>query len=139
DERFREAYNNLLDYCDSLTPGDQLSTEVVLAAHLNVSRTVIRAALQRLQTERLIRWQGREKTLLRLPLPTDKLQVQTDQITTEELERQFLEWVLRFDVPPGTALNVTDMARKFSVSPHSLQEFLASLSRFGLVRRRPRG
>lgn len=139
DERFREAYNSLLDYCDSLTPGDQLSTEQGLAIHLDVSRTVVRAALQRMQSEGLIRWQGREKTLLRLPHPNDRLVVQLDPISGEELERQFLDWVLRFDVPPGTALNVTEMARKFGVTPHSLQEFLASLSRFGLVRRRPRG
>lgn len=139
DERFREAYNSLLDYCDRLTPGDQLPTEQGLAVHLNVSRTVVRAALQRMQTEGLIRWQGREKTLLRLPNPKDRLTVQLDPISREELERQFLDWVLRFDVPPGTALNVTELARNFGVTPHSLQEFLASLSRFGLVRRRPRG
>lgn len=139
DERFREAYNSLLCYCDSLMPGDQLPTEQGLAVHLDVSRTVVRAALHRMQTEGLIRWQGREKTLLRLPNRKDRLSVQLDPISREELERQFLDWVLRFDVPPGTALNVTEMARKLGVTPHSLQEFLASLSRFGLVRRRPRG
>lgn len=139
DERFREAYNALLQYCGTLTPGDQLPAELSLAEHLEVSRTVVRTALDRLQTAGLVRWQGREKTLLRLPREEDRLTVQSDQISAEELERQFLDWVLRFDVPPGTTLNVTEMARKFRVPPHSLQEFLASLSRFGLVRRRPRG
>lgn len=139
DERFREAYNALLDYCETLAPDDQLPAELGLAGHLNVSRTVVRTALERLGTAGIVRWQGREKTLLRRPQWEDRLPVQSDQISTEELERQFLDWVLRFDVPPGTALNVTEMARKFGVPPHSLQEFLASLSRFGLVRRRPRG
>lgn len=139
DERFREAYNALLDYCRTLAPGDQLPAELGLAGHLDVSRTVVRTALERMQAEGLVRWQGREKTLLRLPRPEDRLAVQSDQLSTEDLERVFLDWVLRFDVPPGTALNITEMARKFGVPPHSLQEFLASLSRFGLVRRRPRG
>lgn len=139
DERFREAYNALLDLSGSLALGEQLPSELGLAEQLEVSRTVVRAALERMQAEGLLRWQGRDKTLLRAPRPGDRLAVASDQISTEELERQFLDWVLRFDVPPGTALNVTEMARKFGVPPHSLQEFLASLSRFGLVRRRPRG
>lgn len=139
DERFRIAYNAMLDYCDTLKPGDQLPAELGLAAHLDVSRTVVRTTLEKLDAEGLIRWKGREKTLLRLPVAADRLQVQSYPMSTEELERQFLDWVLRFDVPPGTALNVTELARNFGVPAHSLQEFLASLSRFGLVRRRPRG
>lgn len=139
DERFREAYNALLDLSARLAPGDQLPSELGLAEQLQVSRTVVRAALERMQAEGLLRWQGRDKTLLRAPRPADRLAIASDPISTEELERQFLDWVLRFDVPPGTTLNVTEMARKFGVPPHSLQEFMASLSHFGLVRRRPRG
>jgi DNA-binding GntR family transcriptional regulator len=47
--------------------------------------------------------------------------------------------VLRFDVAPGTVLDVADLSRRFRVPPTMLQEFLASLQRFGLVERRPRG
>ena len=136
DERFRAAFNALLDHCETLQLGDQLPPELALADHLEVSRTVVRAALRRLQNLRIIEWEGRSKLLLRAPRPGDRLRVQIDQISKEELERQFLDWVLRFDVPPGTSLNVTELARKFHVPAHGLQEFLASLSRFGLVSRR---
>lgn len=139
DERFRTAYNRLLDFCATLKPADQLPAEIALGNHLEVSRTVVRSALERLQGEGIIRWSGRNKSLLRAPRKTDRLVVQSDQISNEELERQFLDWLLRFDVPPGTTLNVTELARKFRVPPYGLQEFLASLSRFGLVSRRPRG
>jgi DNA-binding GntR family transcriptional regulator len=139
DDRFREAYNRLLDHCAGQKVGDQLPAELALASYLDVSRTIVRSALERLRAEKIIDWSGRSKTLLRLPQETDRLPVQTDQISAEELERQFLDWVLRFDVPPGTALNVTDLSRKFGVPAHGLQEFLASLSRFGLVQRRPKG
>lgn len=139
DERFREAFNALLDYCGALSTGEQLPAELPLAEHLDVSRTVVRTALDRLQAAGIIRWDGRDKTLLRLPEATDRLAVQTESISGEELERQFLDWVLRFDVPPETPLNVTELARKFGVPAYGLQEFLASLSRFGLVRRRPKG
>lgn len=139
DERFREAFNALQDFCGTLPLGDQLPAELPMAEHLGVSRTVVRAALDRLQAVGIIRWDGREKTLLRHPLPADRLLIQAEPVSAEELERQFLDWVLRFDVPPGTPLNVTELARKFRVPAYGLQEFLASLSRFGLVRRRPKG
>jgi DNA-binding GntR family transcriptional regulator len=139
DDRFREAFNRLLDHCSTLKRGDQLPPELPLADHLDVSRTVVRSALERLQARGIIVWEGRNKTLLRIPTDADRLPVSSDQISAEELERQFLDWILRFDVPPGTALNVTELARKFGVPAYGLQEFLASLSRFGLVRRRPKG
>jgi DNA-binding GntR family transcriptional regulator len=139
DERFREAFNTLLDHCASLQVGDQLPAELALAAHLDVSRTVVRSALERLQEAGIVRWEGRAKTLLRTPEKGDRLAVQSDPLSADELERQFLNWILRFDVAPGTALNVTELSRKFRVPAYGLQEFLASLSRFSLVRRRPKG
>jgi len=139
DERFREAHNRLLGLCEGLSPGDPLPSELVLAERLDVSRTVVRVVLQRLSAVGIIVWDGRHKALLRAPLPSDRLAAQPGPISAEELERQFLDWVLRFDVAPGTALNVSELARRFGVSAHVLQEFLASLSRFGLVRRRAKG
>lgn len=139
DERFREAFNSFLDLAATLPEGDSLPSELALSHRLGVSRTVVRAILDRLQKAGILAWQGRDKRLLRQPTQRDRLAIQTDQLTEQELERQFLDWVLRFDVPPGTALNVAELARQFRVTPHMLQAFLASLSRFGLVRRRDRG
>jgi DNA-binding GntR family transcriptional regulator len=139
DERFREAFNALLDICDGLALGDALEAELVLAARLDVSRTVVRSGLERLRSEGIIAWAGRQKSLLRWPVAADRLAVQTETLSAPELERQFLDWILRFDVAPQTALNVSELARRFRVTPHMLQEFLASLSRFGLVRRGSKG
>ncbi len=139
DERFREAYNALLSICKNLPLEAQLPSELALADDLDVSRTVIRSALQRLDAEGIIRWSGRQKQLLRKPVASDRVRVRSEPVSPDELERRFLDWILRFDVPPGTPLNVTDLARQFRVSAHALQEFLASLSRFGLVQRRRKG
>lgn len=139
DERFREAYNRLLALCATAGPGGALPSEIALSDQLDVSRTVIRAALQRLRAQGLIAWNGREKRPLRVPRPEDWLQSTSSPVTAPELERQFLEWILRFDVAPGTALNAAELARRFNVTAHMLHEFLASLSRFGLVRRRAKG
>jgi DNA-binding GntR family transcriptional regulator len=139
DERFRDAFNALLDHCARLEVASELPSEIVLSDQLDVSRTVVRSALKRLDAEGLITWNGRSKTLLRKPRAKDRLSVESDAVSVEELERQFLNWILRFDVPPGTPLNVSELARQLRVTAHALQEFLASLSRFGLVRRRVKG
>jgi DNA-binding GntR family transcriptional regulator len=138
DERFRATFNALLRECSALKPGDLLASELALAAQFDVSRTVIRSILERLDMIGVVQWRGRQKALMRTPRPDEWLTVSASQVSPEELERQFLYWILRFDVPPGTPLNVAELARRFRVSVHGLQEFLASLSRFGLVKRRPK-
>lgn len=139
DERFRDAYNVLLSELEHAEPGGQLPSENALAERLDVSRTIVRSALSRLDQEGIIRWSGREKMLVRKPVATDWLHTESHGVSPEEMERQFLEWILRFDIAPGTTLNVADLARRLGVPPHALQGFLASLTRFGLVRRGAKG
>lgn len=139
DERFRDAYNCLLAELDQFNLGEDLPPESAIAEKLKVSRTIVRSVLTRLASEGIIRWSGRTKTLIRMPRQNDRLVTEGSAISPEEMERQFLEWILRFDIAPGTTLNVTDLARRLRVTPHVLQEFLASLTRFGLVRRGARG
>lgn len=138
DERFRETFNAVLEECESMKAGELLPSELALSARFDASRTVIRSVLERMDQIKLVQWSGRQKVLLRTPTGDDRLPVAASQVSPEELEREFLNWILRFDVEPGTPLNVAELARQFRVTTHSLQEFLASLSRFGLVRRRPK-
>lgn len=139
DARFRSAYNQTLDMITGLPADAALPSELRLADELKVSRTVVRAVQKRLAESGIIGLDGRAKPLLRAARPDDRLPEREDYITLRELEGRFLDWVLRFDVPADTPLNVAQLAKQFSVPPHMLQEFLAGLSHFGLVERRPRG
>lgn len=139
DSRFRTAYNQTLDMIAGQPADMALPSELRLAEALRVSRTVVRAVLKRLAEVGIIALEGRAKPLLRAVTPEDRLPEREDYITLRELEGRFLDWVLRFDVPADTPLNVAQLAKQFSVPPHMLQEFLAGLSHFGLVERRPRG
>lgn len=139
DARYRAAYNQFLDLIGTQEPGSALPSETTLSQSLKVSRTIVRSALTALTEGGIVDWQGRAKTLLRRPTPADRLASRDDYISHNELEARFLDWVLRFDVPAETPLNVAQLAKLFSVPPHALQEFLAGLGQFGLVERRPRG
>lgn len=141
DVRFRLAYNRLIDLCAGASAGGSLPSENALAAEIGVSRTVVRACLARLAEKGIMAWEGREKTILRAPGAADKFALAgaAGGDGLEDLETRFLDWVLRFDVPAGTPLNVSQLSRDFEVTPHRLQEFLSGLSRFGLVERRARG
>lgn len=139
DARFRKAFNSLLDLCGGLTPGDSLPSEAALAERMNVSRTIVRNALRDLDERGLLQWEGRSKTLVRRPERSDRIELRGEGVSLQELETRFLDWILRFDVPADTALNITQLARQFGVTPSTLQEFLSGWSRFGLVERRPRG
>ena len=139
DTRFREAYNSLLDYCGTLPVGSPVPAENELGARTNVSRTVVRRCLARLEERKVISWHGREKRILRQPQGKDRLELPSGRMSVDDLEQRFLDWVLKFDVPADTALSVAELSRMFDVPQHELKEFLAGLSRFGLVARRPRG
>lgn len=139
DQRFREAFNAALELCRSCGRDGELPSESALAEHLGVSRTVVRSVLQELDARGILRWQGREKTVVRKPRKTDRMAMLEEGLSLQALEPRFLDWVLRFDVPPGTTLNVARLSREFGVGAHVLQEFLSGLARFGLVERRAEG
>ena len=139
DIRFRAAYNQTLTSLADMSVGTSLPSELKLAERLKVSRTVVRAILQRLDAQGIVRLDGRRKPLVRAPVQADFLVEPDEYISLAQLENRFLNWVLRFDIPPDTPLSVAQLAKQFSVPPHLLQEFLASLGHFGLVERRPRG
>ncbi|WP_299949510.1 GntR family transcriptional regulator [uncultured Ruegeria sp.] len=122
-----------------MTIGQSLPSENAIAADLQVSRTVVRSVLDRLSQASIIQLNGREKIIKRSVRKSDFLEEPPAFLDMDELENRFFDWVLRMDVPPGTVLNVAQIAKDFHVAKHTLQEFLSSLNRYGIVQRRPRG
>jgi DNA-binding GntR family transcriptional regulator len=48
-----------------------------------------------------------------------------------------MEWMLRDNARPGTAINELELARRFGVATTGIREFLNRFHRFGLIERRP--
>ena len=137
--RFIQAYNETLTICDHVEINRPMLSENALATRLNVSRTIVRSVLARLHEFQIISGTGRDKVVQRRSVPDDRLEEPPVLVSIEDLESRFLDWILRMDVPPGTVLNVAQLSKDFSVATHTLQEFLTALSRFSIVKRRPRG
>ena len=48
-----------------------------------------------------------------------------------------MEWMLRDNARPGTAINELELARQFGVATTGIREFLNRFQRFGLIEKRP--
>lgn len=129
---FKAQVNRLLTQLAA--DGDAvLGSEAGLASALKASRTTVRAVLSHLQTTGVIAWDGRDKRLLRAPLPDDFFDIAETRSTHDMIQHRFLEWVLQGDVAPGTILNETRLARQFDLPLSSVREFLIRFEPFGLI------
>jgi DNA-binding GntR family transcriptional regulator len=54
-----------------------------------------------------------------------------------QVERRFMEWMLRDNACPGTAVNELELARQLGTATTSIREFLNRFQRFGLIEKRP--
>ncbi len=59
--------------------------------------------------------------------------------TADQVERHFMEWMLRDNAKPGTLINELELARQFKVATTGIREFLNRFQRFGLIEKRPNG
>jgi DNA-binding GntR family transcriptional regulator len=137
DTVFKKAFNDALDVVSKVHPGDHLPSENILAARLGVSRTTVRKVFLKLSEAGLIAGSGTQRTVC-----LDRVQMQrfteAETIpTADQIERLFMEWMLRDNMSPGAMINELDLARRFKVATTSIREFMNRFQRFGLIEKRP--
>jgi len=137
DSVFKRAYNNALDVVSTLADGQVLPSENTLTARLGVSRTTVRKVLSTLAARGAITGNAGQrivgsarKGMQRFP------EVETVPMAAH-IEKRFMEWMLRDNARPGTAINEVELARQFGVATASLREFLNRFQRFRLIEKRP--
>lgn len=137
DAVYKRAFNDTLDLISKLRDGTQLPSENNFGARLGVSRTTVRKILSTLDARGVVRGRGRQRfvhstqtAMLRFP------EAETVPMS-EQVEKRFMEWMLRDDTRPGTSINELDLARRFGVATTGIREFLNRFQRFGLIERRP--
>ena len=137
DTVFKRAFNDALDLVSKLAEGEQLPSENTLSAQLGVSRTTVRKVLSVLSEHKVVGGSGRHR-VVRSGRGTTKRYPEAETVpTAAQVEQRFMEWMLRDNARPGTAINELELARKFGVATTGIREFLNRFQRFGLIEKRP--
>jgi len=136
DATYKRAFNTALDMIRPLDEGEMLASESQLSATLLVSRTTVRKVLSTLDKRGLIRQNGRIRMRTAKAVGDESFPVAETIPISSHVEKRFMEWMLRDDARPGTAINELDLARRFGVATNVVREFLNRFQRFGLIEKR---
>ena len=137
DTVFKRAFNDALDLLSRLEKGDRLPSENVLSADLAVSRTTVRKVLASLASRGIITGNGRQRIVRSVRKSIRRFAEAETVPTAVQVEKRFMEWMLRDNARPGTAINELELARQFGVATTGIREFLNRFQRFGLIEKRP--
>ena len=137
DTVFKRAFNDALDLLAALEDGDPLPSETVLSAQLGVSRTTVRKVLSTLARQGTVAGTGRRRIVRSDGGAMQRFPAAETVPMAEQIEKRFMEWMLRGDARAGTAINELDLARQFGVATTGIREFLNRFQRFGLIEKRP--
>jgi DNA-binding GntR family transcriptional regulator len=134
---FKQTFNRTMDYLGTLEIRSTILSENVLTKKLHASRTTVRKVLSELQNRKILSGSASKRLMGRHPKPKDYFPDSETVATSAQVEKKFLEWMLRADRKPGEIVNGLELARQFGVSTSAIREYLNGFSRFGLIERRP--
>ncbi len=137
DTVFKRAYNDALDLLSKLSRGEPVPPEGELSHQLGVSRTTVRKVLIELDQRGVVQGDGRKRTVRKSKGALQRFPKIETVALADEVERRFMEWMLRGNVRPGTVINELELARLFKVATTGIREFLNRFQRFGLIEKRP--
>jgi DNA-binding GntR family transcriptional regulator len=137
DTVFKRAFNDALDLVARLPAGQPLPSENTLSAQLGVSRTTVRKVVASLKAGGMVSGGGRHRSVNRSAEAISRYPSSETVPTAAQVEERFMEWMLRDNARPGTAINELELARKFGVATTGIREFLNRFQRFGLIEKRP--
>ena len=136
DTVYKRTFNRALDLIEKDPQGAESLSENALRDRLEASRTTIRKVLRELATRGVLEASGETRRLSRAPNQTDYFARAETVPTSAQVEKKFMEWMLRADRKPGDGINESELARKAGVSTSGIREFLNRFSRFGLIEKR---
>jgi len=137
DAVFKRAFNDALDLVVKLGSGTPLPSENNLSARFGVSRTTVRKVVSRLVEQGVVIRNGHQCAAGPPRVTTERFPDSETVPMSEQVEKRFMEWMLRDDTRPGTTINELELARQFGVATTGIREFLNRFQRFGLIEKRP--
>jgi len=137
DTVFKRAYNDALDLVSQLQVGEALPSENALGSRLGVSRTTARKVLSTMAARGVVSVGARQRVVRPVGSAAERFPEAETVPAAAQVEKRFMEWMLRDNARPGTAINELDLARRFGVATTAIREFLIQFQRFGLIEKRP--
>jgi DNA-binding GntR family transcriptional regulator len=108
-----------------------------LRAKLGVSRTTVRKVISTLSARGIVTGSGGERVVRAQSESMERFPETETVSPAAHVEKRFLEWMLRENARPGTAIDELNLARQFGVATTGIREFLNRFQRFGLIEKRP--
>jgi DNA-binding GntR family transcriptional regulator len=137
DTVFKRAFNDALDLVAKLREGQEMPSENTLSRQLGVSRTTVRKVLSTLSNRGILRGSGRHRIVRLAQNGTERFPEAETVTMAAQVEKRFMEWMLRDNARPGTLINELELARQFGVATTGIREFLNRFQHFGLIEKRP--
>ena len=137
DTVFKRAFNDSLDLLGRLGDGERLPSENALSRQLGVSRTTIRKVLSTLAHRGIVSGSGSHRVARSAKGAMQRFPEAETVPTASQVEKHFMQWMLRDNARPGTAINELELARQFGVATTGIREFLNRFQHFGLIEKRP--
>jgi DNA-binding GntR family transcriptional regulator len=137
DTVFKRAFNDALDLVAKLRTGQEMPSENTLSRQLGVSRTTVRKVLSTLSDRGILRGSGRHRIVRLAQNGTERFPEAETVTMAAQVEKRFMEWMLRDNARPGTLINELELARQFGVATTGIREFLNRFQHFGLIEKRP--
>jgi DNA-binding GntR family transcriptional regulator len=136
DTIYKRAFNDTLGIISKLGDGELLPSENTLSSALGVSRTTVRKVITTLAGQGAVT-SGRQRVIRHLKEDLHPFPDAETVSTPTQVERRFMEWMLRDNTRPGATINQLDLARQFGVATTGIREFLNRFKNFGLIEKRP--
>jgi DNA-binding GntR family transcriptional regulator len=137
DAVFKRAFNDAVDVISGLRDGEALPSENELGTRLTVSRTTVRKILSTLEERGVVVGSGRQRFVRSAGAALQRFPEAETVPMSEQVEKHFMEWMLRDNTRPGTSINELELGRQFGVATTGIREFLNRFQRFGLIEKRP--
>ena len=137
DTVFKRAFNEALDLFAELDEGTPLPSENSLSSKLGVSRTTVRKILSMLAEGGVVAGSGRHRFFRKASASVKRFPEAETVPMAMQVEKRFMEWMLRDNARPGTVVSEVELARQFGMAIGGIREFLNRFQHFGLIEKRP--
>jgi len=131
----------MLKLIDDLPEGDNImANDIELTKLLSISRTTVRACVEYLCEQGVVKRDGPNKIVLRQPNTDDYFDIKDKNSSKDvQIEKYFLNLINTGQLLPGDRFSELSLAKNSDCTTITVREFLIKFANNGLIEKIPRG